>query len=79
MDDNDNIYVTDDGSKSVFKFDKNGTQIKSIKVVKPAVKDPVLRGITVSGDQVIVADEKNYQLLTVFYKGSRVCEKDQLS
>ena len=55
MDDNDNIYVTDNGSKSVFKFDKNGTQIK---VVKPAVKDPDLRGIAVSGDQVIVVDEK---------------------
>ena len=61
VDDNDNIYVIDDDSKSVFKFDKNGTQIK---VVKPAVKDPVLRGIAVSGDQVIVVDEKNHQLLS---------------
>ena len=61
MDDNDNIYVTDSGSKSVFKFDKNGTQIK---VVKPAVKDPELRGIVVSGEQVIVADKTNHQLLS---------------
>ena len=61
VDDNDNIYVTDNGSKSVFKFDKNGTQIK---VVKPAVKDPVLRGIAVSGDKVIVADKTNHQLLS---------------
>ena len=61
VDDNDNIYVTDDDSKSVFKFNKNGTQIK---IVKPAVKDPVLRGIAVSGDQVIVADLANLQLLS---------------
>ena len=61
VDDNDNIYVTDRGSKSVFKFDKNGTQIK---VVKPAVEDPVLRGIAVSGDQVIVAEQANHQLLS---------------
>ena len=61
VDDNDNIYVTDRGSKSVFKFDKNGTQIK---VVKPAVKDPDLSGIAVSGDQVIVANENNHQLLS---------------
>ena len=61
VDDNDNIYVTDNGSKSVFKFDKNGTQIK---VVKPAVKDPVLNGIALSGNQVIVADADNHQLLS---------------
>ena len=61
VDDNDNIYVTDYGSKSVFKFDKNGTQIK---VVKPAVEDPGLRGIAVSGEQVIVADQSNPQLLS---------------
>ena len=60
VDDNDNIYVTDNGSKSVFKFDKNGTRIK---VVKPAVK-PALWGIAVSGDQVIVADAANHQLLS---------------
>ena len=61
VDDNDNIYVTDDGSKSVFKFDKNGTQIK---VVKPAVKDLGRRGVAVSGDQVIVADADNHLLLS---------------
>ena len=61
VDDNDNIYVTDDGRRSVFKFDKNGTQIK---VVKPPVKDPALRGIAVFGEQVIVADEDNHQLLS---------------
>ena len=53
VDDNDNIYLTDSGNKSVFMFDKNGTQIK---VVKPATKMLSLRGIAVSGDQVIVAD-----------------------
>ena len=62
VDDNDNIYVTDNGSKSVFKFDKNGTQIK---VVKPAVEDLEPRGIAVSGDQVIVADQANHQLLSI--------------
>ena len=60
VDDNDNIYVTDSNSQNVYKFDKNGTQIK---VVKPAVKDPDLRGIAVSGDQVIIVDEANHQLL----------------
>ena len=61
VDDNDNIYVIDSDSKSVFKFNKNGTQIK---VVKPAVKNPGLRGIAVSGNQVIVADQNNHQLLS---------------
>ena len=61
VDDNDNIYVTDNGSRSVFKFDKNGTQIKK---VKPAAKNPDLWGIAVSGNQVIVVDEKNHQLLS---------------
>ena len=61
VDDNDNIYVIDSGSKSVCKFDKNGTQIK---VVNPAVKDPALRGIAVSGNQLIVADKTNHQLLS---------------
>ena len=60
VDDNDNIYVTDDCSQSVFKFDKNGTRIK---VVKPAVKNPILSGIAVSGDKVIVVDADNHQLL----------------
>ena len=70
VDDNDNIYATDNDSKSVFKFDKNGARIK---VVKPAAIN-VLRGIAVSGDQVIVADEA-----PIFYKGSRVCKKDRPS
>ena len=61
VDDNDNIYVTDRGSKSMFKFDKNGTQIK---VVKPAVKNLGLSGIAVSGDQVIVADQTNHLLMS---------------
>ena len=61
VDDNDNIYVTDRSSKCVFKFDKNGTQIK---VVKPAVKNPDLWGIPVSGEQVIVVDADNHQLLS---------------
>ena len=61
VDDNDNIYVTDFSCESVFKFDNNGTQIK---VVKPAVKDLALRGIAVSGDQVIIADFCNHQLLS---------------
>ena len=60
VDNNDNIYVTDDSSQSVFKFDKNGTRIK---VVKPAVKNPILSGIAVSGDKVIVVDADNHQLL----------------
>ena len=60
VDNDDNIYVTDTDSKSVFKFDKNGTQINTVKT---AVKDPCLRGIAVSGDQVIVVDEANHQLL----------------
>ena len=60
VDNDDNIYVTDTKNKSVFKVDKNGTQIN---IVKPAVKDPRLRGIAVCGDQVIVADADNHQLL----------------
>ena len=55
LDENDNIYLTDIGTKSVHKFDKNG---KEIKAVSPGVYvktfDP--RGIAVSGDLVIVAD-----------------------
>ena len=40
----------------------NGTQIK---VVKPAVKEPVLRGdVAVFDDQVIVANVDNHQLLS---------------
>ena len=76
VDDNDNIYVTDNGSKSVFKFDKNGTQIKK---VKPAAKNPDLWGIAVSGNQVIVVDEKNHQLLSFTRDLYRVCEKDRPS
>ena len=60
VDDEDNIYVTDYDNKSVFKFDKHGTKIKS---VQPAVDRFIARGIAVSGDQVIVADENNDQLL----------------
>ena len=45
----------------MFKFDKNGTQIK---VVKPAVKNPELWRIAVSADQIIVADFTNHQLLS---------------
>ena len=59
VDNDDNIYVTNFGSNGVFKFNKNGTQIK---VVKPAVNITCLRGIAVSGDLVIVADLSN-QLL----------------
>ena len=80
VDSNDNIYVTDDGSQSVFKFNKNGTRIK---VVKPAVKNLCLRGIAVSGDQVIVADANNNLLLCytrdlefvkkIDYHGGRPC------
>ena len=62
LDENDNIYLTDIGTKSVHKFDKNG---KEIKAVSPAIYvktfDP--RGIAVSGDLVIVADVGNSELL----------------
>ena len=80
VDSNENIYVTDDSSQSVFKFDKNGTRIK---VVKPAVKNLCLRSIAVSGDQVIVADANNNLLLCytrdlefvkkIDYHGGRPC------
>ena len=61
IDDDNNIYVTDDGRQSVFKFDKIGTPIKAIK---PAVEDLDVRGIAMSGDRVIVADFQNQQLLS---------------
>ena len=66
VDDNDNIYVTDSSSQRVFKFNKNGTQIK---VVKPAVNNTDLSGIVVSGDQVIVADYRNHAATLIFHKG----------
>ena len=60
VDDEDNIYITDAGNGSVFKFDKYGTKLRS---VQPAVDSFIARGIAVSGDQVIAADEENHQLL----------------
>ena len=59
VDDEDNIYVTDNkyGSGSVFMFDKNGAKIEAVK------NKFTFRGITVSGGQVIVADEGNRRLL----------------
>ena len=60
VDESDNIYVTDCGCNTVFKFDKRGTKVKE---VKPAVKKFSARGIAVSGDNIIVADKHNQQLL----------------
>ena len=59
IDDKNSIYVTDTRGKSVIKFDKYGTKVKAIK---PAVRNFAPRGIAVSGNQVIVADETNCQL-----------------
>ena len=60
VDDDDNVYITDSGNGNVFKFDKKCVKIKT---VKPAVKGFDARGIAVFGDHVIVADERNHQLL----------------
>ena len=60
VDNEDNIYITDNYNGSVLKFDKYGTKLK---FVKPAVDDFTPCGIAVSGDQVIVADESTHQLL----------------
>jgi tripartite motif-containing protein 2/3/tripartite motif-containing protein 71 len=61
VDDDDNVYVTEDGSGSIFKFDK---QCVKIKAIKPAIKGFTPRGIAVFGDYVIVADAMaNHQLL----------------
>ena len=59
VDDDDNIYVTDSQNGNVFKFDQHGAIIKSVRAAVDS-----LAGIAVSGDQVIVADVRNYQLLS---------------
>ena len=60
VDDRDNIYVTDSINNTVSKFDKRDRKEKKIN---PAVKRFSARGIAVSGDNIIVADERNHQLL----------------
>ena len=59
VDDDDNIYVTDSQNGNVFKFDQHGTKVKSVKAAEDS-----LAGIAVSGDQVIIADVRNCQLLS---------------
>ena len=61
VDSNDNIYATDIGTKSIYKFKKDGTEINAIT---PRVKNFDPRGIAVSNDQVVVADKGNYRLMT---------------
>ena len=60
VDNEDNIYVTDDGSATIFKFDKEGRKIKDIK---PSVDNFLPKGIAVPGDNIVVADRKNCQLV----------------
>ena len=60
IDDSDNIYVTDSGCRSVFKFDSDGTKIG---VVRPSMPNFSPRGVAVSSDQVIVSDRKNCKLI----------------
>ena len=52
VDDNDNLYVTDDMGGCLFKFDRKGTKVKAVKPTLLGF-DPM--GIAVSGNQVIVA------------------------
>ena len=60
VDDDDNIiYVTDSQNGNVFKFDQHGTKVKSVKAAEDS-----LAGIAVSGDQIIIADVRNCQLLS---------------
>ena len=57
VDSKDNIYVTDGRHGAVYMFDKLGTKLKSSAVnINP-------RGITLSGEHVIVADGANKQLV----------------
>ena len=62
VDDSGNVYVTDCANGHVFKFDRHGTKIKSIELPSTD-KNCHVRGIVVSGDQVIIADMRNHQLL----------------
>ena len=74
VDSSDNVYVTDDECNCVFQIDEYGTKLRA---VKPAIKKLDLRGIAVSGDQVIVADYANRQLLS-FTRDLEFRKKDNL-
>jgi Asp-tRNA(Asn)/Glu-tRNA(Gln) amidotransferase C subunit len=60
VDDDDSVYVTDDGCGKILKFDK---QCVKVKAIKPAIEGLVAHDIAVFGDYVIVADFYNHQLL----------------
>lgn len=61
VDRNDSVYLTDSGLKSIFKFDSEGKHL--LKAVKPALQKFLPKGITISGEQVVVADGENGHLL----------------